>query len=68
MNEIVNMFLLAGDKFMSKTAWKSGSETQNTTPYKKSSFTKTLKYWVGVHWGQSYLMGRCLFSFAWPPF
>ena len=44
MNETVNMFLLAGDKFMSKTAWKSGSETQNTTPYKMSSFTKTLKY------------------------
>ena len=28
-----------------------------------------LKYWVGVHWGQSYLMGRrCLFSLGWPPF
>ena len=27
---------------------------------------KTLKYWVGVQWGQSYLMGRrCLFSLGW---
>ena len=30
---------------------------------------ETLKYWVGVQWGQSYLMGRmCLFSLCWPPF
>ena len=30
---------------------------------------ETLKYWVGVQWGQSYLMGRrCLFSLGWPPF
>ena len=30
---------------------------------------KTLKYWVGVQWGQSYLMGRrCLFSLGWQPF
>ena len=30
---------------------------------------KTLKYWIGVQQGQSYLMGRrCLFSFGWPPF
>ena len=30
---------------------------------------KTLKYWVGFQWGQSYLMGRrCLFSLGWPPF
>ena len=30
---------------------------------------KTLKYWVGVQRGQSYLMGRtCLFSLGWPPF
>ena len=29
----------------------------------------TLKYWVGVQPGQSYLMGRrCLFSLGWPPF
>ena len=29
----------------------------------------TLKYWVGVQRGQSYLMGRrCLFSLGWPPF
>ena len=28
-----------------------------------------LKYWVGVQWGQSSLMGRrCLFSLGWPPF
>ena len=28
-----------------------------------------LKYWVGVQWGQSYLMGRrCLFSLGWPAF
>ena len=30
---------------------------------------KTLKYWVGVQRGHSYLMGRrCLFSLGWPPF
>ena len=29
----------------------------------------TLKGWVGVQWGQSYLMGRrCLFSLVWSPF
>ena len=29
----------------------------------------TLKYWVGVQRGQSYLMGRrCLFNLGWPPF
>ena len=32
-------------------------------------FPETLKYWVGVQWGKSYLMGRrCLFSLDWPPF
>ena len=32
-------------------------------------FPETLKYWVGVQRGQSYLMGRrCLFNFGWPPF
>ena len=32
-------------------------------------FSETLKYWVGVQRGQSYLMGRrCLFSLSWPPF
>ena len=30
---------------------------------------ETLKYWVGVQRGQSYLMGRrYLFSLGWPPF
>ena len=30
---------------------------------------ETLKYWVGVQRGQSYLVGRrCLFSLGWPPF
>ena len=30
---------------------------------------KTLKYWVAVPLGQSYLMGRrCLSSLGWPPF
>ena len=29
---------------------------------------ETLKYWVGVQRGQSYLMGRrCLFSLGWQP-
>ena len=29
---------------------------------------ETLKYWFGVQWGQSYLIGRrCLFSLGWPP-
>ena len=33
------------------------------------TYPKTLKYWVGVQQGQSYLMGRrCLFSLGWPPF
>ena len=42
-------------------------EAFRSTP---EAFTlKTLKYWVGVQQGQSYLMGRrCLFSLAWPPF
>ena len=32
-------------------------------------YPKTIKYWVGVQLGQSYLMGRrCLFSLCWPPF
>ena len=32
-------------------------------------FLETLKYWVGVQRGHSYLMGRkCLFSLGWPPF
>ena len=35
----------------------------------KSSSPKTLKYWVGVQRGHSYLMGRrCLFSLGWAPF
>ena len=30
---------------------------------------ETLKYWVGVQQGQSYVMGRrCLFSHGWPLF
>ena len=30
---------------------------------------ETMKYWVGVQRGQSYLMGRrCLFSLGWQPF
>ena len=30
---------------------------------------ETLKYWVGVQRGHSYLMGRrCLFRLGWPPF
>ena len=34
-----------------------------------SHFTETLKYWVGVQWVQSYLMGRhCLFSLGLQPF
>ena len=36
---------------------------------KMESTPKTMKYWVGVQWGQSYLMGRrCLFSLGWQPF
>ena len=32
-------------------------------------YPKTVKYWVGVDWGHSYLMGRrCVFSLSWPPF
>ena len=34
----------------------------------KYSPPETLKYWFGVQWGQSYLIGRrCLFSLGWPP-
>ena len=29
---------------------------------------QTLKYWFGVPWGKSFLMGRCLFSLGWQPF
>ena len=30
---------------------------------------ETLKYWIGVQWGHSYLMGRrFLFSLGWQPF
>ena len=32
-------------------------------------FAETLKYWVGLQRGQSYLMKRrCLFSLGWLPF
>ena len=31
--------------------------------------SETSKYWVGVQWGQYYLMERrCYFSLGWPPF
>ena len=45
-------------------------KTQNKLPSREFIFLlKTLKYWVGVQRGQSYLMGRrCLFSLGWPPF
>ena len=34
-----------------------------------SSIPKTLKYWIGLQRGQSYLMGRrCLLNCGWPPF
>ena len=34
-----------------------------------SDLPETLKYCVGVQWGESYLMQRrCLFSLGWPPF
>ena len=37
--------------------------------FMKDFAPETLKYWIGVQWDQSYLMGRsCLFSFGWPPF
>ena len=29
---------------------------------------QTLKYWFGVPWGKSFLMGRCLFSLGRQPF
>ena len=29
---------------------------------------KTMKYWVGVQRGQSYMGRRCLFSLGWQPF
>ena len=42
---------------------------QLTKPNSNNDNTKTLKYWVGVQGGQSYLMGRrCLFSLGWPTF
>ena len=35
----------------------------------KAILPETMKYWVGVQRGQSYLMGRrCLFSLGWQPF
>ena len=42
----------------------------NFAKYPKTAKTiETLKYWVGVQQGQSYLMGRrCLFRLGWPPF
>ena len=42
---------------------------KNFINFMKDFAPETLKYWIGVQWGQSYLMGRnCLFSFGWPPF
>ena len=36
---------------------------------KKCQEPETLKYWVGVQRGESYLMGRsCVFSLGWRPF
>ena len=37
--------------------------------FKRELFPETFKYWVGVQWGQSYLMGRrCIFGLGLPPF
>ena len=45
------------------TSWKANFENYSR------SFPETLKYWVGVQWDQSYLMGRrYLFSLGWQPF
>ena len=40
-----------------------------TSAISSCEVSKTLKYWVGVQPGQSYLMGRkCLFSLGWQSF
>ena len=48
---------------------KIGKQWDAPPPPRVSVPHKTLKYWVGVQLGQSYLMGRrCLFSLGWPLF
>ena len=48
--------------------WEFSPFSSNSTKW-SNTFSKTLKYWVGVQQGQSYLMGRrCLFSLGWPSF
>ena len=39
----------------------------NCSFYSTNPYSETLKYWFGVQWSQSYLMGRrSLFSLGWP--
>ena len=48
---------------------KMTCQCKMTHQCKMTCLPETLKYWVGVQWGQSYLMGRrCIFSFCWQPF
>ena len=49
------------------TSTLPGAAKMESTP--TESTPETMKYWVGVQRGQSYLMGRrCLFSLGWQPF
>ena len=53
----------------SKLARETQKNKTGKTYISYNSIPERLKYWVGVQWGQSYLMGiLCLFSLGWPPF
>ena len=56
-------------KYKKKKSWLFRSTNSVTLAQLKMIPPETLKYWVGVQWAQSYLMGRrCLFSLGWPSF
>ena len=57
--------------FINKRLTKIKNIVKNKPQYTPRNVPKFYpkKYWVGVQWGQSYLMGRrCLFSLGWLPF
>ena len=53
----------------SKLARETQKNKTGKTYISYNYIPETLEYWVGVQWGQSYLMGRWfLFSLGCPPF
>ena len=74
---MTNDHLISGCTILNQMSIQTGtivldniySKTIMISKHQQMVWKNALKYWVGVQWGQSYLMGRrCLFSLAWPPF